>query len=230
MDDWVSVFLMGLVLTVSIWMLLRPHAAQNNMPGHAAFDQFHPMPPSGSARAGNSKTIRADSLTPSQKKLHARLPQKSNARSICLSGNVLLDASTRAFPPASVGLLVDFVAVSDLFVIFYVRDEAEKKAIQDTVASVPQLAWDPKTRSGIPAHKFLFCSSVPGNIALVRQIEPLVHIEDNREVAVGLRPFLPSIIYLHGNSAGLPPLQASQRDSVTEHSSFQVYYDSLTSS
>ncbi|RHY40941.1 hypothetical protein DYB34_012547 [Aphanomyces astaci] len=203
-------------------MLSRP---QHNA-GQGSLNRQSPQDPSASARAGHCKAIVTESLTPTQKKLHAHLPLKAGVRPICLAGNVLLDSPTsRTFAEAAIAIVVDLIAVSDLFLLFHVQSEADKRDILHAVSQVPQFAWHPATQTGLQVHKILFCSTVAGNIALVRQIEPVVHVED---VAIGLRPFLPSIVFL-GTGGALPPSTSSTaRDSIQLHPSLEAYYTSIT--
>ncbi|KAH9116707.1 hypothetical protein AeMF1_009353 [Aphanomyces euteiches] len=231
MDDWVSMALMGLVLVFSVWVLLRPPQPPiAQVPGgQVVFERQNSLPQSATARAGHCKTVRVDSLSPNQKSLHARLPVKLGVRPISLSGNSLFeDRRAHTISQATVQLLVDLIAVSDLFLLFKVDGEAEMKAIQLAIRNVPELTWNPKIQSGIQTHKLLFCSSVAGKIALVRQIEPVVTIEDNKDVVLGLRPFLPSIVYINATGEILPPAQSTQRDNVDTHPSLEAYYKLLT--
>ncbi|ETW08792.1 hypothetical protein, variant [Aphanomyces invadans] len=153
----------------------------------------------------------------------------AGVRPITMSGNLLLDhASPPAFNEAAVATVVDLIAVSDVFLLFRVQNEEHKRDILQAIGQIPQFAWNPTTQMGLQVHKILFCSSSAGNIALVRQIEPVVHIEGKQDVTVGLRPFLPSIVFLSPIYELPAQTSSTGRDSVEWHQSLDAYYLTLT--
>ncbi|OQR99728.1 hypothetical protein ACHHYP_04639 [Achlya hypogyna] len=220
MEDPLTLLVMALVLFVTFF-LFKSQAGGEAAP--AAARQAAPTPVS--ARAGQNKVIVPAKLTAAAKVLHARLPLRQGVRSICLSGNALFSsplAEATSMDPHLAQRIADFAAVSDVFLLFLVRDEAEKALVLPLLNATPQLRWDPATQSGIQPHRLLFCTTVVGKIAFVRQIEPVVLIEENREVAAKLQPFVPKVVFLLGATGDVLP--DSSKDNVEYHTDVAAYH------
>ncbi|OQS01053.1 hypothetical protein THRCLA_05791 [Thraustotheca clavata] len=227
MEDIATFVFLALIFLVSLYVFKTPSLGAVGEEQQENTTQT--MAPSN---AGRGKVIVASKLAGVAKALHAALPVRNGIRSICLSGNGLF-ASTIAeglkngLSKEDIACLVDLYAIADVFLIFLVRDDDEKARVLAFLMAIPELKWDPIQHTGIQPHRVLFCTTVIGKIALVRQIEPLVLIEEHPEVAVKLRPFVTKVVFLLGLGGDmLPPIP---KDNVEYFPSLLAYYDTFTS-
>jgi hypothetical protein len=89
-------------------------------------------------------------------------------------------------------------AAADTYLLLSVGNEAEAKAAEaqlDSLGAVRKAG----SYEGVPRHKIMLCSTVPGLIAMVRQIEPRLHISrgpDPSDAKMELLRFIPSVLQL----------------------------------
>ncbi|KDO27751.1 hypothetical protein SPRG_20389 [Saprolegnia parasitica CBS 223.65] len=212
MEDPVTLVVMLLVLALTFLVFSKsqveptaPTATGNGLLGRQA------VAPPASARAGHCKIVDTTKLSAVGKAMHANLPQRQGVRSICISGNALVkfDGATMTLAPEVVASLVDVISTGDVFIIFLVTDEAAK------------------AKTGLPPHRILCCTTVIGKIALIRQIEPLLLVEELREVATKLRPFVTKVVYLLGATGDvLPPLP--NKDNVEYYADWSAFTSTFT--
>ncbi|EQC38630.1 hypothetical protein SDRG_04331 [Saprolegnia diclina VS20] len=230
MEDPVTLVVMLLVLALTFLVFTKsqgeptaPTATGNGLLGRQA------SAPPASARAGHCKIVDTTKLSAVGKAMHANLPQRQGVRSICISGNALvtMHGTDMTLAPEVVASLVDVISTGDVFLIFLVANDAAKAKVLALLNAVPELRWDAVARTGLPPHRILCCTTIVGKIALIRQIEPLLLVEEHREVATKLRPFLTKVVYLLGATGDvLPPLP--NKDNVEYYGNWPAFTSTFT--
>jgi len=180
-DDLLSVLLLCAVLYLSLLFfkstfvpeaIAAANAGNYNMQHHG--------------RLGHCKLLKTKGSTDKMQRMHAQLPLRHGIRSITLSGNTLFNNATEKnltemtldlFKASSVEMLLELSTISELFLIFLVQSKEEQKHILSLLRATQVLEYNEQLQRGIKPHRILFCTTTIGKIALVRQIEPLIHIE-----------------------------------------------------
>ncbi|EKX31161.1 hypothetical protein GUITHDRAFT_122633 [Guillardia theta CCMP2712] len=93
-----------------------------------------------------------------------------------------------ALKGSSLAILLEMARTCDLYVITQVTsDEVENKVVD---ALEQAGVFD----AGLSPHKVLFCETELGRAAMVRQIEPMLHVESSAVVLESLKPFIPNLV------------------------------------
>ena len=72
-------------------------------------------------------------------------------------------------------------------------------------AALSALKRDGVAGGAVPAHRCLFCDTDVGRTALVRQLEPDVHVDAGAASVAELARFLPRVVHVTGASAPSSP-------------------------
>lgn len=78
-------------------------------------------------------------------------------------------------------------ACAKVYILAQVRDDAQEAAVRNALEEAQLIGMDPTCQ--IPPHRLLFCSTQPGKIAIVRQLEPSLHVDSNSAVLSELKRF-----------------------------------------
>jgi len=120
-----------------------------------------------------------------------------------------LSADGAALLPAAAELLAELARAADVYLITQVADDVGQAAVTGALEAAGLLGGGP---GQVPPQRSLFCSTLDGKTAVVRQLEPDLHVDASATTVGALRRFLPQI--LHVRPAGRPAAPAAPTGSV----------------
>lgn len=147
--------------------------------------------PGAGTRGGHTahapNAVSTVTLTRQQLRLHRSLPSRHGARTITICADALLqhkESDAIAWKNEDVSsVLGDLLQIADVYLLYVVAggdDEKKNKEVIERIRGFiasSVVAFDDKTKRGLKIHKVLFCTTMTGKIAFVRQIEPQFHVE-----------------------------------------------------
>eukprot|EP00241_Pyramimonas_parkeae_P012707 CAMPEP_0114260102 /NCGR_PEP_ID=MMETSP0058-20121206/20275_1 /TAXON_ID=36894 /ORGANISM="Pyramimonas parkeae, CCMP726" /LENGTH=276 /DNA_ID=CAMNT_0001375249 /DNA_START=50 /DNA_END=880 /DNA_ORIENTATION=+ len=98
----------------------------------------------------------------------------------------------------TVDAIKSMARMCEVFFITHVQDDIAQERVQAAIQEAG-LAGPSKTQVGsacIPLQRVLFCGTSVGCTAIVRQLEPDLHIEGSAEVVKSLAPFVPRMLFI----------------------------------
>ncbi|CAI5746948.1 unnamed protein product [Peronospora destructor] len=142
-------------------------------------------------------------LNDRQLRLHYTLPMRNGARTVTISGEVLLKTDNMKalswINEEVPALLADLSHIADVYLMYRMVDATDIKRmerIREFVSTYPDLKSNDTRSGGIKKHKILFCTTSIGKIAFVRQIEPHVHVDADAGVIRELEKHVPRIVHI----------------------------------
>ncbi|KAJ8903757.1 hypothetical protein NDN08_000292 [Rhodosorus marinus] len=95
--------------------------------------------------------------------------------------------------PECVPWLVHLATNSDLYLIVYVEDDEAEAMVRKALEEAELY------ECGLNPFKVVFCETIPGRISAVRQIEPQLHVDSDRDVISDLSRFIPAVAHVNQN-------------------------------
>eukprot|EP01024_Parvocaulis_polyphysoides_P023949 TRINITY_DN2202_c0_g1_i3.p1 TRINITY_DN2202_c0_g1~~TRINITY_DN2202_c0_g1_i3.p1 ORF type:complete len:259 (-),score=26.51 TRINITY_DN2202_c0_g1_i3:191-967(-) len=102
-------------------------------------------------------------------------------------------------------IIQEMMKVCDVYLINQVVDNLSEELIMNTLESSGLIGTG---QGQFPAHKILFCSKPEGKIAMARQLESELHIDNDPVVIHELGRFLPRVLLI--DSEGKPPIPGTR--------------------
>ena len=84
-------------------------------------------------------------------------------------------------------VLVSLELISSVYILIESQSDEENKVLLDKMTKMI-------TPSFINVHRILFHSTHIGKVAIVRQLNPLVHVDSTAETCISLAPFIRSVV------------------------------------
>uniref|UniRef100_A0A7S0N215 Peroxisome biogenesis protein 22 n=1 Tax=Pyramimonas obovata TaxID=1411642 RepID=A0A7S0N215_9CHLO len=114
------------------------------------------------------------------------------------------DLSSRATViPGAASTLKELAKICDVYMVTHCADDEGQQNVERALAELELLGTtNSKPGTGlIASHKSLFCSTREGKTAIVRQLEPDLHIDGCQEVGLKLAQFMPRIALIQPAAA-----------------------------
>eukprot|EP01026_Neomeris_dumetosa_P031761 TRINITY_DN2519_c0_g1_i1.p1 TRINITY_DN2519_c0_g1~~TRINITY_DN2519_c0_g1_i1.p1 ORF type:complete len:254 (-),score=6.86 TRINITY_DN2519_c0_g1_i1:384-1145(-) len=102
-------------------------------------------------------------------------------------------------------IVQEIMKVCDVYLINQVVDDFSEELIMNTLESSGLIG---SGSNQFPPHKVLFCSKLEGKIAMARQLESQLHIDNDPIVIHELGRFLPRVLLI--DSEGRPPIPGTR--------------------
>lgn len=168
------------------------------------------------------------SLTPHQQAYHRYFPlDGQNQRMITISMTHLLEHEAELVSPALLEGLRDLMVIADVYFICNVSHAREKPDILTKLSDLGLVASSSSsTHTGhlILPHKVLFCSSNIGKVAIVRQMQPQVHVDNQTHMIQELQRHIPLMVLLVGHSSSS---EVETHENVQLNSTLEVFLHEL---
>lgn len=116
---------------------------------------------------------------------------------LSLPGVLLHEASPAALQEsatvlaAAVPLARELLRAADVYMLVHVEDDVGQAAVTGAMEAAGLVGHLP---SQLPPQRLLFCSTQAGKQAIVRQIEPDLHVDNDDLTVDGLRRFVPQLL------------------------------------
>ncbi len=159
------------------------------------------------AAAGSEPTEPGAAASGLARAVRARL---GGARRVTLSalGTLLQEAAPAelsdgaSLHPSAARLLSALCwAASDVYIIAHVSDDVGAAAVAGALDAAGALGHD---RGQLPRNRLLFCSTLEGKVALVRQIEPDLHVDAASRTVDDLARFAPRLLHIVAPGSAMP--------------------------
>eukprot|EP00189_Rhodosorus_marinus_P012385 CAMPEP_0184745874 /NCGR_PEP_ID=MMETSP0315-20130426/8529_1 /TAXON_ID=101924 /ORGANISM="Rhodosorus marinus, Strain UTEX LB 2760" /LENGTH=228 /DNA_ID=CAMNT_0027218245 /DNA_START=35 /DNA_END=721 /DNA_ORIENTATION=+ len=107
-------------------------------------------------------------------------------------GDIALPSQKKLFlNPECVPWLEHLATNSDLYLIVYVEDDEAETMVRKALEEAELY------ECGLNPYKVVFCETIPGRISAVRQIEPQLHVDSDRDVISDLSRFIPAVAHVN---------------------------------
>eukprot|EP01025_Chloroclados_australasicus_P042184 TRINITY_DN4489_c0_g2_i1.p1 TRINITY_DN4489_c0_g2~~TRINITY_DN4489_c0_g2_i1.p1 ORF type:complete len:260 (+),score=21.58 TRINITY_DN4489_c0_g2_i1:191-970(+) len=104
-----------------------------------------------------------------------------------------------------VEIIQEMLKVCEVYLINQVVDDLSEELIMNTLESSGLIGTN---QCQFPSHKILFCSKPEGKVAMARQLESELHIDNDPIVIHELGRFLPRVLFIDGE--GQPPIPGTR--------------------
>lgn len=113
------------------------------------------------------------------------------------SANQLQEAVT--MKELAMDIMKHVLLYTDVYLVAQVLDEVAQAVVLGTLEASGLVG---REASMIPCHRVLFCSTSEGKVAIVRQLDPDLHIDGDAETVEALKRFIPLLLHIpaSGNS------------------------------
>lgn len=200
------------------------------------------------AAADSPSTIgQLSDMTLAQKSIHQTLPRYYNHRLITLDVHVILQtesggsvvSSNCTIPLEVATRMLDLAMMSDLYLLCVVSSDEEERVIRTAVENAGLIQSSGCTEERIervktiPSHKLMFASTVIGKRAMIRQLEPHVHIDHDFETVKELDRFkqIKRLLYFPKDDSSpnvaAPGLEIEATSNILQGTSFSTFFDLL---
>eukprot|EP00904_Undaria_pinnatifida_P006581 jgi/Undpi1/3052/HiC_scaffold_15.g06428.m1 len=102
--------------------------------------------------------------------------------------------------------------VASVYLISWVESDEEEKRVKDMALSCGLISTTNSAAlsadanpTGIPEHRLLFCSSHVGQVAIIRQLTPSLHVGGLIPLLEGIYRFVPSLVRIDPSAVESPP-------------------------
>ncbi|DAZ99930.1 TPA: hypothetical protein N0F65_008737 [Lagenidium giganteum] len=198
---------MGVLLIILLVVLGTMYMYSQQTPGQAAAGGGQQPAAARASAAGSASTrtptttVATANLSERQLQLHQSLPMRNGTRTITVCVDTLVRGSEQLEwrDEQAPTVLADLVQIADVYLLAMAaneKDEAYRQRVRAFITSAPKVAFNGATKTGIKAHKVLFCTSSVGKIAFVRQLEPQVHVEVDASTVRELEKHVPRIVHV----------------------------------
>ncbi|KAL6765753.1 hypothetical protein V8C86DRAFT_2449017 [Haematococcus lacustris] len=189
---------LGLGLLLAGWYQLRGSSARPRRP---SAQLRNTNASNGSEVAAQNADMAHSSMPSSQPSAKARALQSqlSGVRTITISApGVLLEEwdpsqlqDSATARRAACDVVKEMGRLAEVRLLAYVIDEVGQAAVSGALEAAGLLGVEP---GQIQPHRLLFCSTLPGKVSIVRQLEPDLHIEGHIETVDNLHRFVPQLL------------------------------------
>ncbi|KAL8273236.1 hypothetical protein Esti_002852 [Eimeria stiedai] len=125
-----------------------------------------------------------------------RIKRKFPVVSLNLKGT-LVDSKDLTLRRSEAETFLHLCGLCSLYTITQVADDNEEAELLSVLDECG--AFD----AGLQRHRVMFCDSLPGAVAMVRQLQPLIHIEDDSWVAEQLNSKVANVCMASDGLQGL---------------------------
>mmetsp|Transcript_22500 Transcript_22500/g.55462 ORF Transcript_22500/g.55462 Transcript_22500/m.55462 type:complete len:233 (-) Transcript_22500:614-1312(-) len=91
---------------------------------------------------------------------------------------------------SSVNPILDLCSLFALYVITQVRNDADERQVRQTLEVMGAY------HRGLRPHRVMFCGSTAGRASMVRQLQPMTHIESNPEILSAVKGKVPNVVHV----------------------------------
>ncbi|KAG1678379.1 hypothetical protein FOA52_015145 [Chlamydomonas sp. UWO 241] len=95
----------------------------------------------------------------------------------------------------------EMALLADVHLISQVADDVGQVLVEGALEAAGVVGID---KGQVPPHRCLFCSTNEGKVAIVRQLEPELHLDGSATTVNDLRRFIPALVHVGagGGAAG----------------------------
>ncbi|CAD7699199.1 unnamed protein product [Ostreobium quekettii] len=96
--------------------------------------------------------------------------------------------------PDAVEIVKELGSCVQLYLMAQVSSDIGEAVVRGALEAAGVLG---RGKHQIPSHKLLVCETLPGKIAIVRQVEPELHVDGDRRTIEDLQRFIPQQLHIH---------------------------------